>query len=324
MDKIQIIRQPILKELEAFERLFEESLHSRIHDFQFMLDFILNKTGKKIRPLILILSAELCGKSNEKTLEYAVVLELLHTATLIHDDVVDNTMERRSQPSVNAEYDNKMAVLLGDYILSQAIIKGVNTENITILKIMAALSQNLAEGELAQMISSFKTVIDEEKYLEVIHKKTAVLISSCTEMGALSVNAPKEQVEALRIIGKNLGICFQIKDDLFDYFEQGEIGKPTGHDIKEGKITLPLIYALQNAPEEKAKEMMNIIDKQDFNKENIQILISFAKEYKGLEYAYAKMQKIKEDTLRILDQFPDSSSKESMINLIDYIIERKK
>jgi octaprenyl-diphosphate synthase len=318
------ITQSVQKELETFNELYMKVLNSTINHCQFMLDFIAKKKGKQIRPLVLILSAKLCGEITQRTLNYAVILELLHTATLLHDDVVDNTLERRGQPSVRAKYDNRAAVLLGDYILSQAIVLGVKIENIDVLKIMANLAQNLAEGELTQLVFSSKIVIEEDRYFEVIRKKTAVLLSSCSEMGAMSVNADSEKTKILRLIGENLGICFQIKDDIFDYFEQGDIGKPTGNDIREGKITLPLIYALKNAPEEQSEQMMNIIRNQDFSQENIKLLIDFAKKQKGVEYAQSKMQETKKKTIDLLNQFPDSETKTAMIDLIDYIIERKK
>jgi octaprenyl-diphosphate synthase len=318
------ITQSVQKELEKFNELYMKALNSSVNYFQFMLDFISEKKGKRIRPLILILSAKLCGEITQKTLDYAVILELLHTATLIHDDVVDNTPERRGQPSVMAKYDNRAAVLLGDYILSQAIVRGVRTENPTILKIMAHLAQNLAEGELTQLISSSEIIIDEDRYFEIIRKKTAVLLASCSEMGALSVNADMEKTKILRLIGANLGICFQIKDDIFDYFEQGNIGKPTGNDIREGKITLPLIHALKMAPKEKAEQMVSVIRNQDFSQENIKQLIDFAKEHKGIEYAHVKMQEIKEKTIDLLNRFPDTPIRTAMIDLIDYIIEREK
>ncbi|MDR0413006.1 MAG: polyprenyl synthetase family protein [Dysgonamonadaceae bacterium] len=322
--EIQTVTQPVQKELEAFNELYMKALNRSVNHFQFMLDFVSEKKGKRIRPLVLILSAKLCGGITQKTLDYAVILELLHTATLIHDDVVDNTPERRGQPSVMAKYDNRTAVLLGDYILSQAIVRGVDTENQTILRIMANLAQNLAEGELTQLISSSELIVDEECYFEIIRKKTAVLLSSCSEMGALSVGADAERTETLRSVGTNLGLCFQIKDDVFDYFEQGDIGKPTGNDIREGKITLPLIYALKNAPDEPSGRMTEILRNRDFSQENVKRLIDFAKEYKGIEYARLKMQEIKEKTIGLLRCFPDTPTKTAMINLIDYIIEREK
>jgi octaprenyl-diphosphate synthase len=324
MENMQIITQSVQLEMEAFEKLYKGALHSHINGFQFMLDFVSSKKGKYIRPLILILSAKLCGEITRATLEYAVILELLHTATLIHDDVVDNTLERRGQPSVMAKFDNRAAVLLGDYILSQAIVHGVRTKNLPILNIMSNLAQTLAEGELTQLISSSEIIIDEQRYFEVIRKKTATLFSSCSEMGALSVNTDIEKAGILRLIGENLGLCFQLKDDIFDYFEQGDLGKPTGNDIREGKITLPLIHALKTAPEEDSQPMMSLIQKQDFSPEKVRLLLDFAKKYQGIEYTRTKMQEIKEKTIALLTHFPDSEAKTALVNLIDYIIERKK
>jgi octaprenyl-diphosphate synthase len=321
---MKIIIRPVQKELEAFDKLYRVALDSPANDFQYMLDFISCKKGKRIRPLILLLSAKLCGEITRKSLEYAVILELLHIATLIHDDVVDNTMERRGQPSIMAMYGNRTAVLLGDYILSRAIVHGVGTENLTILNILSALSQNLAEGELSQLVSSSEIIIDEKRYFEVIRKKTAMLLASCSEMGALSAGATAKETEILRSIGENLGICFQLKDDVFDYFEQGELGKPTGNDIREGKITLPLIHALKTASKEQSEQMMSLIRQQDFSPDNIKCLIDFAKEQQGIEYAYTQMQEIKEKTIDLLNYFPDSETKTALIRLIDYIIEREK
>ncbi|MCL1932859.1 MAG: polyprenyl synthetase family protein [Candidatus Azobacteroides sp.] len=323
MNNLHTIALPIKKEMEVFERLFTETLHGHNNDFQSMIDFISGKNGKRIRPLILLLSAKLCGEPNEKSVDYAVMLELLHTATLIHDDVVDNTLERRGQLSVNAKYDNRVAVLLGDYILAMAITKAILSQNFAVLDIISRLSQNLAEGELAQLISSKELVFNEERYFNVIWKKTAFLLSSCSEMGAISVNASPENREKLRLIGENLGMCFQIKDDIFDYFDQGNIGKPTGNDIREGKITLPLIYALKTAPKSDSDRILALIKNRNHSPETIQQLTDFAKENKGIEYAYSKMQEIKENILALLSDFPDSDAKISLIGLSDYIIERE-
>ena len=321
---LEFVIRSVQKELEAFDRLYREALQPSVDDFQFMLDFIAGKNGKRIRPLVLILSAKLCGEITPETLQYAVVLELLHTATLIHDDVVDDTRERRGQPSVMAQFDNRRAVLLGDYILSQAIVQGVRTQNLQALNVLSDSARNLVEGELMQLTVSSEVCVDEQRYFEVIQKKTAMLLASCSEMGAISVGADAGKTKILRTIGNNLGLCFQLKDDIFDYFEQGELGKPTGNDIREGKISLPLIHALQAAPEEQSKPLITIIQAQDFSSENVKRLIAFAKEYHGIEYACRKMQQIKTETLTLLAQFPDSEAKIAMMRLIDYIIEREK
>ena len=323
-DMLEFVIRPVQKELETFDRLYWEALRPSVDDFQFMLNFIAGKNGKRIRPLVLILSAKLCGKITSETLQYAVTLELLHTATLIHDDVVDNTHERRGQPSVMAQFNNCRAVLLGDYVLSQAIVQGVKTQNLQALNILADLARNLVEGELMQLTASSEICVNEQRYFEVIQKKTAMLLASCSEMGALSVGADAEKTKILRTIGNNLGLCFQLKDDIFDYFEQGELGKPTGNDIREGKISLPLIYALQTAPAEQSAPWRAVIQAQDFSSENVKRLIAFAKEYHGIEYACRKMQQIKTETLELLAQFPDSEAKMAMMRLIDYVIEREK
>lgn len=324
MDKLAVITQSVQSEIETFNNLFAASLQGHNNDFQSMIDFISGRNGKRIRPVVLILSAKLCGETNQKTIDYALILELLHTATLIHDDVVDNTMERRAQPSVNAQFDNRIAVLLGDYILSLAIARAVMAQSGTVMAIISRLAQNLAEGELTQLIDSKKAIVDEERYFDVIRKKTAILLSACSEMGALSAGAAPETREKLRLIGENLGLCFQIRDDIFDYFDQGEIGKPTGNDVREGKITLPLIHALQTAPQTVSSAMLGIISKQDFTQGNIRQLIEFAKKYNGIEYAQSRMQEIKAKTLELLAAFPASEAKTAMADLIRYIIERKK
>ena len=310
--------------MEVFDRLFTETLRDHNTDFQSMIDFISDKNGKRIRPLILLLSAKLCGEPNKTSIDYAITLELLHTATLIHDDVVDNTMERRGQLSVNAKYDNRVAVLLGDYILAMAIAKAVVVKNFAVLEIISRLAKNLAEGELVQLVASKELLINEKRYFEMIWKKTAFLLSSCSEMGAISVNANQEKREKLRLIGENLGMCFQIKDDIFDYFDQGNLGKPTGNDIREGKITLPLIYALNTAPKSDSDRILSLIKSRNYSQETIRQLTDFAKENKGIEYAYFKMQEIKASILALLEDFPDSIAKNSLIRLSDYVIEREK
>ena len=324
MSKRDAIVKPVEKEMEIFNQLYKEVLQGHSPDFQSMIDFLNESNGKKIRPVVSLLTAKICGEINENTLNYAVVLELLHTATLIHDDVVDDTKTRRGRPSVNARYDNRMAVLLGDYILSLSIIRAVMSQSLQILGIISRLAQNLAEGELSQWASSDGKNIEEQRYFEIIRKKTAVLLSSCAEMGALSTKADNETVKKFRLFGEYLGICFQIKDDIFDYFEQGQLGKPTGNDLREGKVTLPLIYALRNASVDQSAKMLELLKNNDFTAENIKTLTDFAKENGGIEYAEAKMQETKQKALDILAEFPESDAKTAMIELVDYIIERNK
>jgi len=324
MNSLTKIIAPLEDQLRLFEQEFKSSLSGHSMDYQPMIDYIASLSGKRIRPILLLLSANLCGISNGQSVNFAVILELVHTATLIHDDVVDNTLERRGEKSVNAMFNNKMAVLLGDFVLSVAIKKGVIAKNHRLLEVMAEVSESLSQGELVQLISSRKHIVNEDRYFDIIQKKTALLIASCTELGAVSVNANQEEREALHLIGEKLGIIFQIKDDIFDYFEQGEIGKPTGNDIREGKVTLPLIYAFEHAPKEVAESMYKLLDAGDLDTEAVNTLIQFAKEYKGIEYAEAKMAEIKKETLQLMNMFPNSESKDKFIELIDYIIERKK
>jgi octaprenyl-diphosphate synthase len=321
---LSIITQSVGKELAAFDRLYREALLPSVGDFRSMLDFVSARTGKRIRPLLVMLSAKLCGEVGDDTLRYAVVLELLHTATLIHDDVVDNTRERRGRPSVMAQFDNRRAVLLGDYLLSQAIVRGVATANLQVLGILAGVAQHLAEGELSQLMASSEVPVDEERYFEVIRKKTATLLASCAELGALSAGAGAEQRERLRRIGNGLGLCFQLKDDIFDYFEQGALGKPTGNDIREGKVSLPLIYALQTAPEERAAPLLAVLRRGDLSPESVRRLIEFAKEYRGVDYAYRRMQELKAENLALLELFPPSEARTALMQLADYIVERER
>ena len=324
MSNLSHIIQPVEQEMKAFVELYKNSMKGHSADFQSIIDYISKADGKRIRPLLLLLTAKICGDINHNTLNYALVLELLHNATLIHDDVVDETKERRGRLSINANYGNKTAVLVGDYILSIAIMKAIAVQNLQMLKIVSNLATNLVEGELRQLTISKGAIIDESRYFEVIKKKTAILFSSCTEMGALSVNADEESIENLRLFGEYLGICFQIKDDLFDYFEQGEIGKPTGNDIREGKITLPLIYALTYSNEKERESMLEIIKNSDFTEKNIALLINFAKNNGGTGYAQEKMTEYKQKAIDLIDNFTTSEAKESLLKLVDYIIERNK
>lgn len=322
MDKLLTIASPVKDELEQFKSQYKKVLSGHSSDFQYMIDYVAESGGKRIRPILLLLSARMCGEINPKTIDYAVILELLHTSTLIHDDVVDNTLERRGKQSVNAKYDNRAAVLLGDYVLTQAILQGLYTQDLGILNILSRLALSLVEGELSQLVAAKNQTLSEDRYFEIIYKKTAFLLSSCTELGAISVGAEDKAVDILRQTGENLGLMFQIKDDTFDYFDQGDIGKPTGNDIREGKITLPLIHALKTAPDEARKPYEAIINTQDFTQDNIIRLAEFAKEYGGIEYAYSKMYELKEKTLLLLDYFPDNEPKATLIELIDYLIDR--
>lgn len=323
IDKKQIVK-PVAAEFEQFEADFASALHSDTPLLQSAIEQVLSSNGKHIRPLLLLLTAKVCGEPTKITQGAAVLIETLHTTTLIHDDVVDETKKRRGLPSLNAIFDNRIAVLTGDYILSGSILNAVETGNLTIIKIIAQVCRDLSEGELIQIDNSERRIIDELEYLRMIQKKTASLISACSEIGAISVNAPIEIIQKCRFFGEYLGYCFQIKDDIFDYFEDASIGKPTGNDIREGKITLPLIYALKNAPEKDCDYFYSLINNQDFTPQNISSLINFAKRYYGIEYAENRLLSFKHKAVEIINSFPESDARTSLLLLADYFSVRTK
>ncbi len=317
------IEEPVAAEFARFNEEFESSLRSETKRLQAAIEQILRSTGKHVRPLLVLLSAKTCGSVTDCTINSAVFLELLHTATLIHDDVVDETRERRGVPSLNAIFDNRVAVLTGDYILSTALIRSIQTGDLRIIGIISNLGRDLSEGEIKQMETADESILDESCYLQVIYKKTATLLSACTAIGAISAGADKQAIEAMKKFGENIGYAFQIRDDIFDYYKESNIGKPTGNDIREGKVTLPLLYALKQESA-KAGTMLEIVLTKDFTDEHIDQLILFAKEQGGIEYAKKRMTDFRNKAVRALDIFPDSPSRRALIDLADYIILRDK
>ena len=317
------IEEPVAAEFARFNEEFESSLRSETKRLQAAIEQILRSTGKHVRPLLVLLSAKTCGSVTDCTINSAVFLELLHTATLIHDDVVDETRERRGVPSLNAIFDNRVAVLTGDYILSTALIRSIQTGDLRIIGIISNLGRDLSEGEIKQMETADESILDESCYLQVIYKKTATLLSACTAIGAISAGADKQAIEAMKKFGENIGYAFQIRDDIFDYYKESNIGKPTGNDIREGKVTLPLLYALKQESA-KAGMMLEIVLTKDFTDEHIDQLILFAKEQGGIEYAKKRMTDFRNEAVRALDIFPDSPSRRALIDLADYIILRDK
>lgn len=317
------IEEPVAAEFARFNEEFESSLRSETKRLQAAIEQILRSTGKHVRPLLVLLSAKTCGSVTDCTINSAVFLELLHTATLIHDDVVDETRERRGVPSLNAIFDNRVAVLTGDYILSTALIRSIQTGDLRIIGIISNLGRDLSEGEIKQMETADESILDESCYLQVIYKKTATLLSACTAIGAISAGADKQVIEAMKKFGENIGYAFQIRDDIFDYYKESNIGKPTGNDIREGKVTLPLLYALKQESV-KAGTMLEIVLTKDFTDEHIDQLILFAKEQGGIEYAKKRMTDFRNEAVRALDIFPNSPSRRALIDLADYIILRDK
>ena len=301
------------------------SLRSETTRLQSAIDQILKASGKHVRPLLVLLAAKACGGVTENTINSAVFLELLHTATLIHDDVIDETKQRRGVPSLNAIFDNRVSVLVGDYVLSSALIRSIQTGNLKIIGIVSGLGRDLSEGEIKQLETAEESIIDEACYMQVIRKKTAMLLSACAEIGAISANASDEMVKKCRDFGEYLGYSFQIKDDIFDYFKEANIGKPTGNDIREGKVTLPLLYALRTAKQtEEVERYLRIIKEKDFSTENIEELIAFAKANGGIEYAEKRMSEFRDKAVEVLLTLPESDARDSLLQLADYIIERKK
>lgn len=316
------IEEPVAAEFARFNTEFETSLRSETRLLQKAIDQILSATGKHIRPLLVLLSAKACGEVTESSINAAVFLELLHTATLIHDDVIDETKQRRGVPSLNALFDNRVSVLVGDYILSTALIRSIQTGNLRIIGIVSDLGRDLSEGEIKQMETADESILDEQCYMQVIYKKTATLLAACASIGAISAGADDGQVALMRDFGVQLGYAFQIKDDIFDYFKGQQIGKPTGNDIREGKVTLPLLFALRQGGRE-ADELRRIILAKDFTDEHIERLIAFAKAQGGIEYAEKKMEEFQQKAVGLLVQLPDTPAKQSLKILSEYIISRK-
>jgi len=318
----QLIAKPVASEIKQFEADFAQTLHSDIPLLQSAIEQVLRANGKHIRPLLLLLTAKAYGEPTMMTRQAAVIIEALHTTTLIHDDVIDETKQRRGKPSLNAIFDNRIAVLTGDYMLSHTILNAVDTGNLVIIKTIARVCRELSEGEFLQLNNTEQHSLDENAYMQMIRKKTATLISACSEIGAISVNAPAEIIEQCRLFGEYLGYCFQIKDDIFDYYEDANIGKPTGNDIREGKITLPLLHALQVASGNERLFFLSIIDNQDYTPENIISLIRFAKQYGGITYAENRLMEYKQKAVDIIHQFPESEARNSLLLLADFFSER--
>lgn len=324
MEERKKIEEPIVEELKRFNEEFFNSLCSSTNRLQTAIDQILKYSGKHIRPLMVLLTAKALGEVSDRSIQSAVMVELLHTSSLIHDDVIDETKQRRGVPSLNAIFDNRVSVLVGDYVLSSALLRCMLVNDIRIMGVLATIGRELSEGELQQLEAVEDLIIDENRYFQVIKKKTAILLSGCAEIGALSVESPDELVVKARQFGKYMGYSFQIKDDIFDYFDDPVIGKPTGNDIREGKITLPLLYALQKETEEGEMYYRDIILRQDFTSENVQALIDFAKSRGGIEYAEQHMNGYKEKAIQIIRTFPPSDARNSLLLLADYIVNRNK
>lgn len=317
------IQVPIEAEMAQFEHKFRDFMKSKVKLLDHITNYIVKRKGKQMRPMFVFLTAGVCGEINESTHRGAALIELLHTATLVHDDVVDDANYRRGFFSINALWKNKIAVLVGDYLLSRGLLLSVDHGDFHLLRIVSNAVKEMSEGELLQSYKARKLDVDEEVYYDIIRKKTASLIASCCSVGASSVGNDESAIEKMRLFGEKVGMAFQIKDDLFDFGED-EIGKPVGIDIKEKKMTLPLIYALRNTDWLTKQKIIYIIRNRSEDKKAVNEVIDFVKKSGGLDYAKGKMDGFYQEALTILNYFPDSEYKSSLSDLVSYTIERKK
>lgn len=323
MIKVEDIKAPIAEELKAFEHHFKQSMQSKVPMLDKITHYIIKRKGKQMRPMFVFLTAKMLGEVQDATYNAASLIELLHTATLVHDDVVDDANERRGFFSVNALWKNKIAVLVGDYLLSRVLLISIENKEFRSLEVVARAIHEMSEGELLQIEKARKLDIDEATYFEVIRQKTASLISSCCEAGAISVQR-EDEAERMRKFGELIGLAFQIKDDIFDYGSPGNIGKPTGNDIREQKMTLPLIYTLNTVDASTRKELINIVRRHNENPKKVRRAIEIVIKNGGITYAHNKMMTIKDEALKLLEPIPASESKQSLQMLVEYTVNRTK
>jgi octaprenyl-diphosphate synthase len=318
------IKDPIYEEMEHFEQKFSDSMSSKVALLNRITHFIVNRKGKQMRPMFVFLTAKLLGdgKVTERTYRGASVIELIHTATLVHDDVVDDSNQRRGFFSINALWKNKIAVLVGDYLLSKGLLLCIHNEDFDLLKIISVAVREMSEGELLQIEKARNLDITEVIYFEIIRQKTATLLAACCAMGAQSVSDDEEAVEQMRVFGELLGMAFQIKDDLFDYGE-AKIGKPTGIDIKEQKMTLPLIYTLNNVSSKERKWLIHSVKKYNTDKKRVKEVIQLVKDSGGLDYAQKRMEAYRTEALDILMTFPKNAYRDSLELMVNFVITRK-
>jgi octaprenyl-diphosphate synthase len=324
MIKLDEIRKPVAPEMKEFNARFKNSISGNIPLLNLVTSFVLKRKGKQMRPLFVFLTSKMTGEITPSTYNAASLIELMHTATLVHDDVVDDSNERRGAFSVKAIWKSKIAVLMGDYLLAKGLLLAVENKEYDLLEIVSNASREMSEGELLQLQKSRSLNIDIDTYYEVIRKKTASLIASCTESGAKASGASDKVVKKAYHMGINIGMAFQIKDDLFDYQENGLIGKPAGNDIKEKKFTLPLIYALNQADKAHSRSIIRKIKRGSSKQQLVNEVVQFVKENGGVEFASEKMQEFKQKAMDTLDSFPDTAARKSLKDLVEYTVSRKK
>lgn len=323
MDKLSTLRHPVEQELAAYKELFDLAL---AHEDDFLgqaLNYVRQRQGKMMRPILVLLMAKELGEVCKNSLRSAVTLELLHTASLVHDDVVDESGERRGQRSVNAVYDNKVAVLVGDYLLSASLLKAAETGHIRVVEIISRLGGTLSEGEISQLANIRREAITEEAYFHIIHHKTAALFAACAELGAISAGGDEQYVARARRFGEIIGECFQIRDDIFDYFSDSAIGKPTGNDMREGKLTLPAIYAINSTDRADVREWARKVKTGEATADDIQNLVEYTKQNGGIDYAEKRMQELHDEAVAMLAAWKNPEVKDALHGYIDFVVERK-
>lgn len=318
---MQLAKKVIGKELDLFESHFKEAVKSRVSLLDRIMQYIVKRKGKQMRPMFVLLSAKLHGEINEASYRAASLVELLHTATLVHDDVVDDATERRGFLSINALWKNKIAVLVGDYLLSKGLLLSLENKDFNTLTILSNAVKKMSEGELLQIEKTRNLNFDESVYYDIINGKTASLLASSCSAGAASVTQDEAIIEKMKIFGEQVGMAFQIKDDLFDYGD-AKVGKPTGNDIKEKKLTLPLIHILQKVNKDLKKSIIYIVKNNNNDKAKVKFVIDAVKDYGGIEYAEAKMKEYRDNALNILHSFPDSPAREALEELVRYTTDR--
>jgi len=324
MQNLKAIQAPILSEMKAFEPKFRDFMSSKVALLDRITYYIVKRKGKQLRPMLVFLSAKLHGTIDESSYRGAALVELMHTATLVHDDVVDDSNMRRGFFSLNALWKNKIAVLVGDYLLSRVLLLSVEHKEHKLLELISTAVREMSEGELLQIEKARRLDIDEAVYFDIIKKKTASLIASCCAVGASSVKASDEAVENMRLFGEYLGIAFQIKDDLFDFQKSGKAGKPTGIDIKEQKMTLPLIYALRTAEKRDKKFMIKVVKRYNHDRKKVEQVMSMVRHSGGIEYAEQQMLDYQTKALALIENYPASETKNSLVSLAEYVISRSK
>lgn len=324
MRSLKEIKKPVSKDFKAFENLFQLTVKSKVPLLDVIMRYILKSKGKQMRPLFVIYSAGLFNNINQSTYIAATLIELMHTATLVHDDVVDDSFQRRGRFSINYLWKNKIAVLAGDFLLSRGMLLALKNKEVGLLEIVSDAVKDMSEGELLQLEKARKLDISEEIYYEIIQKKTASLLASCFSTGASSAIDDLASIEKMRLIGEYAGMAFQIRDDLFDLQVDNKSGKPVGIDIKEKKMTLPLIYLLNHSTSSEKRKIINIVKHHKDNPEKVNWLIGQINQSGGLDYAIKKMNEFKDKALELLYSFPDNQSRQALTDLINYVIERKK